>query len=453
MRLLDRLAGRSDPGVDEARYSIDDYITWANEVTYGGHVYPHGLNALYRPMSREDIPSDFSGYTAAIKACPPAFAAQLVRSQILSEVRFTFRNNRISQTPGRTFGTRALEVLEKPWTNATTGELVSKMEWHEGLAGNAYVRRDRTRGRLQVLRPDWVSIILGSESEPEQAAAMLDVELVGYLYWPGGPNSGIEPTTLFPEDVAHWSPLPDPEAAYRGMSWLTPALREIQGDRLATEHKLRFFELGATPNLVVKGVKAPTEEQFQKTVKRIQDRHAGVRNAYRTLVLGEGADATVVGSNMEQLAFKDTQGAGETRIAELARVPAVVLQISEGLAGSSLNQGNFGPARRLFADGWLSPTWRSLSAALAPLVEVPNDAELWFDSSDVPFLREDEADLADIRQKDAITIRQLVDAGYDPDAAVAYVQSGDLTALRGNHSGLFSVQLQPAGAEQAPPAA
>lgn len=452
MRLLDRLAGRNQSG-SAARYSIDDYISLVNEFTYQGATYPAGLNTLWRPSSREDIASDFAGYMSAVKGCPPAFAAQLARAQLLSEITFTFRNNRRSQTPGRTFGTRALETLEQPWPNATTGELIAKMEWHEGLAGNAYVRRDRTRKRLQVLRPDWVTILMASESLPDEASVALDCEVVGYLYTPGGAMSRNDPVTIFPEDMVHWSPLPDPEATYRGMSWITPAVREIQGDRLATEHKLKFFELGATPNLVVKGVKAPTEEQFKEIVARIENRHQGFRNAYRTLVLGEGADATVVGSNLEQLAFKETQGAGETRIAQLSRVPAVVLQISEGLQGSSLNTGNFGAARRQFADGWLRPTWRSLSAALAKVVDVPSDADLWFDPSDVPFLREDEADLANIRAQDAQTIRNLVDAGYEPDAAIAFVQTGDHSHLTGRHSGLYSVQLQAPGSVNSQPAA
>jgi hypothetical protein len=43
----------------------------------------------------------------------------------------------------------------------------------------------------------------------------------------------------------------------------------------------------------------------------------------------------VVGSDLKQLDFKATQGAGETRIAMLGRVPAPLLGISEGLAGSS----------------------------------------------------------------------------------------------------------------------
>jgi phage portal protein BeeE len=95
--------------------------------------------------------------------------------------------------------------------------------------------------------------------------------------------------------MAHWSPLPDPECAGVGMSWVTPALREIQGDRMATDHKVRFFENGATPNLVVKGITAATKDQFDELVDAMEANHAGVANAYRTLYLTAGADASVVG--------------------------------------------------------------------------------------------------------------------------------------------------------------
>ena len=61
------------------------------------------------------------------------------------------------------------------------------------------------------------------------------------------------------------------------------------------EHKIRFFEQGATPNLVVKGIPAVTGRQFLQLVDDMEERHAGVANAYRTLYLTAGADATVIG--------------------------------------------------------------------------------------------------------------------------------------------------------------
>jgi phage portal protein BeeE len=386
---------------------------------------------------------------AAIRACPPAFGAQMVRALVLSQARFTLRNMPWSKTPRRLFGTTALGVLEKPWPNATTGELITRMEWHAGLAGNAYVTR--RPDRLRVLRPDWVGVVYGSELEPDDAAHALDGELIGYAYCNGGFGASRNKIhTLLPPDVAHWSPLPDPESSGMGMSWLTPAIRDMQSDRAATEHKLQFFANGATPNLVIKGLTAATPDDFNKIVDLLEERHAGVRNAYRTLYLTAGADATVVGSDLRQIDFKSTQGAGETRISMLSRVPASLLGISEGLDGSSLNAGNFTAARRSFADTWVHPTLQDLAAALAPLVNVPGDAELWFDTSDVPILREDAKDAAEIDGAKADTIVKLANGGFTRESAIAATVAGDFSLLVEDPDWV-SVQVQPSAGNSTPP--
>jgi hypothetical protein len=173
-----------------------------------------------------------------------------------------------------------------------------------------------------------------------------------------------------------------------------------------------------------------------------------VRNAYRTLYLTAGADAKVVGSDLKQLDFKQTQGAGETRIALLGGVPAPLLGISEGLAGSSLNAGNFGMARRIFADMWLYPMLQDVSAALAPVVDVPSDAELWFDTTDIPLLREDGKDAAEIEQMKMTTITGYVREGFTAESSREAVNAQDVTLLQ--HTGNVSVQLQPPGTGSKP---
>jgi hypothetical protein len=67
---------------------------------------------------------------------------------------------------------------------------------------------------------------------------------------------------------------------------------------LASQHKITYYSNGATPNLVIKGIPAVTKDQFDDIVNMLEGDHAGVANAYRTLYLTAGADATVVGSNM-----------------------------------------------------------------------------------------------------------------------------------------------------------
>ncbi|WP_411090798.1 phage portal protein [Streptomyces sp. 049-1] len=374
----------------------------------------------------------------AYKANGPVFALMLVRQLLFSEARFQFRQIRNGR-PGELFGTGALAPLETPWPGGTTGNLLSRMIQNGDLEGNGYVT-NYNPGRLKMMRPDWVTIVTGSNEEPGLPSEALDSELIGYMY---DPPTGSEPWFLLPEQVAHFAPIPDPEFQFRGMSWLTPVLREIVGDSAATRHKLKFFENGATPQVVVSMDASVTPEKVKRFQALMDSQHRGVDDAYKTLYLGGGADVTVVGKDLHQLDFKATQGAGETRLAAAAGVPPVIVGFSEGLAGSSLNAGNYASSRRRLADGTMRPLWREAAGSLATLIDVPDRAELWYDDRDIAFLREDRQAAAEIQGLQSRTIRTLVDAGYEPESVTAAVAAEDYSLLR--HTGLYSVQLQKPG--------
>jgi phage portal protein BeeE len=443
------------------RSSIDQWISEylipsQQQVVYNGVAYPVG-QGLQTPQTPgitqtagathvQTFEATLPGHTQALKSCPPAFAAELVRALVLSQARFTFRNRPGQINARKTFGTRDLGVLERPWPNGTTADLIGQMEWHAGVGGNAFVTNHQPK-RLRMLRPDWTALLWGSDLEPDAPQHALDGELLGYLYCNGGFASGNRVVSLPVDEVAHWYPIPDPLNPGLGMSWVTPAIREIRGDLAASEHKLKFFANGATPNLVIKGIPATTQAQFDELVAMMESRHAGVANAYRTLYLTTGADATVVGSSLQDMDFSQILATGETRLSVLSRVPAALLGVTEGLKGAALNAGNFGMARRIFSDTWVTPTLQNLANSLAPLVNVPNGAELWFDTADIPLMREDAADAASIIQTQAATIVALANAGYNADKVVTAVTAGDLTTLAGAHSGMLSVQLQTPGAD------
>ena len=809
--LLDQIAAQvrtREVARTETRNSIDtwlsDYLLPAmQQFQYSGNTYTTGYGAGRNLAVRaQEISQTLPAYSAALRSCPPAFAAQMVRALVISQARFTFRNRPSGPSPRKQFGTRALGVIEHPATSVTTGQMLARMEWHAGLAGNAYVLRQPDQ--LRVLRPDWVAIVFGSQQEPEDAAQALDGELVGYLYANRGLYSGNQVHTILPDEMCHWSPIPDPEMSHLGMSWITPAIREIQNDKAAADYKIRYwanaapqpldariltpdgwstmgemrvgsqvigsdgqphavtgvypqgerdiyrvqFEGGAwaectldhvwqvtsngdrkrgvarkmtleqilkwgvkyksgaskwavplvdpieyaeapslpldpylmglllgdgsfrgngkgsggvtlacaaadvdevvenifptlpatvsisrrdrggwaelyfrspfglptrghrgqivthqanpfteiirqlglfdvigrdkfipdvylyasvkdrvsllqglidsdgciqhtsvrftttsmrlaedlvnlvgslggmatirpnrgratlsvavrrlpdwivparllrkaeryrlmggirhrsivdvelvrrsqaqciavdsedhlyvtdgfvlthnTPNLVVKGIPAMTKAQFDEIVDAMEARHAGVANAFRTLYLTAGADASVVGNNFKDMDLKALTGSGETRIALLSRVPAPILGISEGLAGSSLNAGNFGMARRLFADTWVYPTLQDLAGSLADIVDVPPGAELWFDTADMPLLREDAKDAAEIEDLKATTITKYVREGFTAESAIEATVRQDVRLLK--HTGRVSVQLQTPGEQEA----
>jgi phage portal protein BeeE len=423
----------------EKRFTFDDWAQ-AKAFTFGGMSYP--LGGYTSSGTSEEVESSFTGYVqGAYKANGVVFATILARLLLFTEARFQWQRLDAGR-PGDLFGTPDLQILETPWPNGTTGELLARMEQDSSLGGNFYCVREA--GRLRRLRPDWVSIIL--TAPPEDA---VESDVAGYLYRPGGLGGKGQGHLYLPEEVCHWSPIPDPEAQYRGMSWVTPVIREIQADKAATLHKSRFFDNAATPNLAVSFKESVTKDQFDEFMQAMNAAHQGANNAYKTLYLGGGADVTVVGADLRQLDFKQTQGAGETRITAAGGVPAVIVGLSEGLQAATYS--NFSQARRKFGDHWARPQWRSAAAALSVLLRPQPGARLWYDTRDIAFLREDQLDVAEIQAKKAITIRNLTDAGYTPLSVVAAVESEDFTLLQ--HSGLFSVQLQPANSQPALPAA
>ncbi|MFE7868840.1 phage portal protein [Micromonospora humida] len=401
--------------------------------------------------NQEGIGSDFVNLVSqAYKANAIVFACELTRIALFSEARFQWRQLRNGR-PGDLFGTQDLAVLERPWPGGTTGDLLGRMLQDADFGGSAFVARPAERqDRLMRLRPDWVTIVLGSDAAPDEAGFAMDADFLGVIYHPGGQGSGRPTVALLADEVAHFAPNPDPLAAYRGVSWLAPILSEIQADRAATDHKLAFFHNGATPQLVVTLGAEVNQTAFSNFVAKLESGHRGVSNAYRTLVLGGGANVNVVGKDLAQLDFKATQGAGETRIAAASGVHPVVAALSEGMAGSSLNAGNFNAAKRLVADRTLRPLWRGACAALSSIVPAPDGAELWFDERDISFLQEDRKDAADIEFVKAQTVRQLIEAGFEPRSVVAAVEAEDMNLLR--HTGMTSVQLQPPGAGQPTPA-
>ncbi|MEV8043559.1 phage portal protein [Streptomyces griseoluteus] len=434
----DRAPVRSITTIDEYAAALQQSLGW-------GATSLLGMTQTQPGQAAEKAPTDLPGYAQLFATNPVVWACMVARMSVFSAPRFTWQrlNN---GTPSQMFGTSELTLLEKPWPGGTTQDLLSRVIQDADLAGNSYWTAQR--GEAVRMRPDWVQIVLERRTHPH--GGDLGWRRYGYLYQ----EPGCDPVFLWPEEVAHFAPVPDPLATYRGMSWLTPVIRETQNDNLMAAHKRKYFENAATPNLVVRLDKQVTPEAFGKFKAKMDAGHTGVENAYKTLYLGGGADVTVVGGDLRQMDFSSVQGAGETRIASAAGVPPIIVGLSEGLKAATYS--NYGQARRRFADGTIHPLWQNAAGSFAPLVTPPGSGSgavrLWYDARHVPFLREDAKDAAEIQGVESRTIRTLVDAGYTPESVMAAVTASDWSLLV--HTGLFSVQLQkPGGANgDLPPA-
>jgi hypothetical protein len=414
---------------------------------FQGGIYAPSYSTTVPGQKAEPVLDSFVGYVqGAYKSNGPIFSISLARAMLFTDITFKWRRYGQSGGGNDLFGDSGLLPLERPWPGGTTQQLLMRAEQDVTTAGTFFIVREGDR--LRRLRPDWCEFIL--TAAPDEA---VQSDVIGVKFTVGGPRSG-GVSELFPVNppagalkdgyAAFWSPIPDPEAQFRGMSWLTPVIREKMADNAATDHKLAFFENAATPNLAVALKDTVTVDQFREFVRLANDASVGVDNAGKTFYVGGGADITVVGADLSRLDFRNVQGAGETRLCAAGRVPPIIVGLSEGLSAATYS--NYAQARRAFGDSWGRPQWKSFAGAIEPILDVPQGATLYGDTSDVAFLREDQKDIADALSVTMATINAALASGWEPNSARDAVLAEDLSKLV--HTGMLSVQLQTPGADQ-----
>jgi hypothetical protein len=222
---------------------------------------PPGWVTTWAAEGAEPIAATFADFaTHGLGGNTVVAAVERVRMSVFSECRFQFQRFVKGRPSGLWGSTDAgLQLLERPWVGGTTGDLLTRMIIDADMAGNFFgVVLD---GELVRLRPDWVEIVLAERLTAD--GRQVGFRRAGYVYFEGGRQSGSLPVVFLPDEMAHFAPLPDPLAGYRGMSWLTPVVREIQADTMATRHKLKFFENAATANLAISLPKEIDAEEFE----------------------------------------------------------------------------------------------------------------------------------------------------------------------------------------------
>jgi phage portal protein BeeE len=162
-------------------------------------------------------------------------------------------------------------------------------------------------------------------------------------------------------------------------------------------------------------------------VARMSARYGGVSNAYKTIVLDQGATTNAVGSTFSQLDFSAVQGVGEDRVCAAAGVDPILL----GLLTIGRSSISYADAMRKLADITCRPLWRTMCAAWEKLVPytLPEGHRLWFDLSDVAALRQGELERAQATQVKLAAVVTGVQAGYTRESVKLAVAADDITLL------------------------
>jgi hypothetical protein len=311
--------------------------------------------------------------------------------------------------------------------------------------GNAYIWD--SAGPLVRLRPDQVTIV---SHEVGDGQGRTYREVVGYWWDPkqtGGDKPSKDAQYFTVDEVAHWNPYPDPMANFRGMSWMTPIIREVQSDTALTEYKIKYLANAASPNMLIKYKQKLMPDTIDAIRERMAARYGGVDNAFKTLILDQGADATVIGNSLEQMNFTTVQAAGENRILMAAGVPGIVVGAKEGLTAATYS--NFKQAMRRFSDLTMWQLWPSVCSCLASITDVPSGNRLWMRTSDIPALQEDEKERADTTLVKAQAVAELSRYNWDPPSILLAVQSGDFSLLTHHEPMLNILSAVPKATPQA----
>src|SRR5215468_712638 len=401
MRLIDRLI-RRDTGYWEGMASGAAVL----QTTYGG-------------PDREAVLPQWAAWAQSANASSAVvFSALVIRMSLFSEVTFQFQ----AKDDKHLFGNTALLKLEEPFGPDTVArDLLVRMEQDTSLAGNAYVWDAPGQDRLVRLRPDWTTIV----SEIVQVGGGGQYRRkVGYWWEP--PKSVLDQGNGFfipAGEVVHWAPLTDPQADFRGMSWLAPIYRDVAGDDGMAQYKIKYLQNAASPNLLIRYTQKLQPGTVDAVRERMQARYAGSANAFKTLVLDQGADVTVIGNSFSQMDFSNVLQAGTERILAAAEVPPVLVGL-EALRGAGRG---YQESMQKFANVWARPRWRSACAALSQIVDVPAGNRLWFDTSDIFALQDGEMEkgqTALVKSQGLLALRQ---AGYTHESAITAVDALDLS--------------------------
>ena len=171
-----------------------------------------------------------------------------------------------------------------------------------------------------MLRPGWVTLISELTVDPESRPKSAPRWASSISH---SATTRASPKTTSIGDVAHWAPPPRPGLPTTSVCRTWPCAPRGRCGPPDDRLQAGLSENAATPNLVVHVVPSERRRRCCRTWRRGSGRVLRRRqNAFKTIVLDEGADADAR-HNMEQMTYAAVKAAARNRIAVAAVYPIV----------------------------------------------------------------------------------------------------------------------------------
>jgi len=270
-------------------------------------------------------------------------------------------------------------------------------EVYLNLLGNDFIFLDRQNAPQQGipaamyhLRSDRVTII------PDRTKPILK----GYVYVPEG-KTWEDGIPILPEDLIHIK-LPNPGDPLAGMGWglspVVPMAQTADVDNDITRYLKMFFQSGAMPAGLLSTDESYLDEMdIARMRERWLEKYGGVDNWTDPVIMEKGMKYQQVGLSFDEMGFEALDGRNESRIAAPFGVPLILLETRGALSAATYT--NKAEARKMFWQDTMVPEMRLFESEYQYYLNPEDGSFVMFDTSKVPALQQDIAQLVEAAYK------------------------------------------------------
>jgi HK97 family phage portal protein len=193
-----------------------------------------------------------------------------------------------------------LDLLDRWNPFTTTSEGIYTLEAQLELAGDTFLLLDNAvkPQNIFILQPDRIEIIPGSKDNGYQ------IKSYKYKY---KDNAGKEIEVIYPPELVIQLKNPHPSNPLRGKSVVEAAAKSIDLDILVEEFLKNFFKNNATPGIVLSSDQRITKDDITRLEADLRRNTQGVKNAFKSLILGGGLKPTPIQSTLKDMMMLDLE--------------------------------------------------------------------------------------------------------------------------------------------------
>ena len=195
---------------------------------------------------------------------------------------------------------KLLDLLDKFNSRTTKMDGLYMTQSHKKLTGDAFWLLDKNGNTVEnifVLPPDKIELML---TDPTDSSSEL-VSLYKYEDVIDGKRISKEYT---PDQIIHFKK-PNPKNPFRGYGAVEAIADTIDADNITNETQRNFFDKGAISNFVLTTDSKITQEQLKRIRAELRAMYTGSKNAYTTMIFGNGLKPSDIGFSNKDMQFLD----------------------------------------------------------------------------------------------------------------------------------------------------